>query len=61
MIRFIKMNRKNILQSLLLAIVITYILSFSRSYKAFGGEDLLPIGVLFYWLFKFIEEKENAK
>lgn len=59
MTNYIKKHWKDILLSLATAFAFAYFLGLSRPYKAFGGEDLLPIGVLFYWLFKFIEEKEQ--
>ena len=57
--KFIKTNRKMIIISLLTSIAISYLLGYSRAYRAFGGEDLIPIATMFYWLFKFIDEQER--
>ena len=57
--KFIKTNRKMIIISLLVSIAISYLLGYSRAYRAFGGEDLIPIVTIFYWLFKYLDEKEN--
>lgn len=55
--KFIKTNRKMIIISLLAAIAISYLLGYSRTYRAFGGEDLIPIAIIFYWIFKYLDEK----
>lgn len=57
--KFIKANRKMIIISLLTSIAISYLLGYSRTYRAFGGEDLIPIVTIFYWIFKFIDEQER--
>ena len=61
MTKFIKTNKKMIIISLTISIAISYFLGYSRTYPTFGGEDLIPIATIFYWLFKFIDEKENEK
>ena len=61
MIKFIKTNKKMIIISLIISIVISYLLGYSRTYSAFGGEDLIPIAIIFYWLLKYIYEKEKEK
>lgn len=55
--KFIKANRKMIIISLLTSIAISYLLGYSRAYRAFGGEDLIPIATIFYWIFKYLDEK----
>ena len=59
--KFIKTNRKMIIISLLTSISISYLLGYSRTYQAFGGEDLIPFMTSFYWLLKYIYEQENEK
>lgn len=44
--------------SMILAIGFGYI---ARPYAGFGGEDLLPIITIFYWVFKYFEDKENEE
>ena len=61
MTKFIKTNKKMIIISLTISIAISYLLGYSRTYPAFGGEDLIPIGTIFYWLLKYIYEKEKEK
>lgn len=59
--KFIKKNRKMIIISLAISFIIAYILGYTRTYKAFGGEDLLPIITAGYWLFRYLEEKESEE
>ena len=59
--KFIKKNRKMIIISLIISFAIAYTLGYSRTYKAFGGEDLIPFITAFYWVFKYLDEKENEK
>ena len=59
--KFIKTNKKMIIISLTISIAISYLLGYSRTYSAFGGEDLIPIATIFYWLLKYIYEKEKEK
>lgn len=59
--KFIKKNRKMIIISLTLAIIIAHLLGYTRTYNAFGGEDLIPIVTVFYWILKHCHEQENEK
>lgn len=59
--KFIKANRKMIIISLLTSIAISYLLGYSRTYRAFGGEDLIPIATIFYWIFKHLDEKAGEQ
>ena len=61
MIKYIKTHWKDIVSTLALALAFTSFLGLVRPYKAFGGEDLLPIMTLVYWLFSFIDEKESEE
>lgn len=59
--KFLKTNRKMIIISLLISIAISYLLGYSRTYRAFGGEDLIPIATIFYWIFKYLDEKAGEQ
>ena len=56
---YIKKHAKQIITTFILSIILAYLLSLNRPYQAFGGEDLIPIATMFYWLFKFIDEQER--
>lgn len=59
--KFIKTNKKMIIISLTISIATSYLLGCSRTYSAFGGEDLIPFITLFYWFLKYIDKQENEK
>ena len=59
--KFIKTHRKMIIISLLISIAISYLLGYGRPYKVLGGEDLIPLITMIYWLLKYIDERENKK
>lgn len=59
--KFIQKNRKMIIISLIISLAIAYMLGYSRPYSAFGGEDLIPLAVVIYWLLKYTDEEENEK
>lgn len=59
--KYLKKHAKQIIITFTLSIIASYLLSLNRPYSAFGGEDLIPITVIFIWLFKFIDEKERKK
>lgn len=61
MIKYIKNNKKMIIISLMISIAIAYLLGYSRTYKAFGGEDLLPLLVMLYWYVKYLVKEETKK
>ena len=50
-----------IIISLMISIAIAYLLGYSRTYKAFGGEDLLPLLVMLYWYVKYLVKEETKK
>lgn len=57
--KWIRKNKISIITftlSIMLAIGFGYI---ARPYSAFGGEDLIPIITIFYWILKYFEDKEN--
>lgn len=59
--KFIKTNKKMIIISLLTSIAVSYLLGYGRTYPAFGGEDLILLIPIFYWIIKYIDEQENEK
>ena len=61
MTKYIKTHWKDIALSLAVAFAFAYFIGFSRPYKAFGGEDLLPIMTAGCWLFSYLEEKESEE
>ena len=56
---YIKKHAKQIITTFIFSIILAYLLSLNRPYPAFGGEDLIPITVIFIWIFKFIDEQER--
>lgn len=60
--KWIKKHKISIITSFLLSMILAigfgYIV---RPYSAFGGEDLLPIITIFYWILKYFEDKENEE
>ena len=56
---YIKKHAKQIISTFILSIILASLLSLNRPYPAFGGEDLIPIAVIFIWIFKFIDEQER--
>lgn len=58
-VKFIKINKKNILLSFFGSLVAGWLLGLDRPYTAFGGEDLLPIMVLIFWVIKYAENNEK--
>lgn len=61
MTKYIKKHWKDIVLSLATAFAFAYFLGLSRPYKAFGGEDLLPIMTSGFWLFSYLNEQEDNK
>lgn len=60
--KWIKKHKMSIIISFLTSIILAIGLGYiARSYSAFGGEDLLPIITIFYWILKYIEDKESEK
>ena len=59
--KFIKTNKKMIIISLLTSIAVSYLLGYGRTYQVFGGEDLILLIPIFYWILKYIDEQENEK
>lgn len=61
MTKYIKTHWKDIALSLIVSFIFAHFLGLVRPYKAFGGEDLLPIMVAGYWLFRYLEVKESEE
>lgn len=59
--KFIRRNRVKIIITLILSCIAAYLGGLTRSYPAFGGEDMLIIACIFYWIFKFLEYKETKE
>ena len=58
---YIKKHAKQIISTFILSIILAYLLSLNRPYPAFGGEDLIPIATIFYWIFKHLDEKAGER
>lgn len=59
--KYIKTHWKNIVLSFVVALIIQYFAGFTRPYKAFGGEDLIPIMTIGYWIYNYFEAKESGE
>ena len=58
--KWIKKHKISIIISFLISMILAIGLGYiARPYPGFGGEDLLPIVTIFYWIFKYFEDKEN--
>ena len=58
--KWIRKNKISIIISVLLSIILAIVFGYiARAYSGFGGEDLIPIITIFYWILKFLEDKEN--
>lgn len=59
--KFIQRNKVKIIITLILSCIAAYLGGLTRPYSAFGGEDMLIIACIFYWIFKFLEYKETKE
>ena len=59
--KFIQRNKVKIIITLILSCIAAYLGGLTRPYPAFGGEDMLIIACIFYWIFKFLEYKETKE
>lgn len=59
--KFIQRNRVKIIITLILSCIAAYLGGLTRPYPAFGGEDMLIIACIFYWIFKFLDYKESKE
>lgn len=59
--KFIQRNRVKIIITLILSCIAAYLGGLTRPYPAFGGEDMLIIACIFYWIFKFLGYKETKE
>lgn len=58
---YVKRNKQMLLISLLAVLVIKIIGDMSRTYRAFGGEDLLVVCTMLYWIGDYINFRINHK
>lgn len=56
---FCKKRKKQIIISLLISLLASYIMGLTRAYTCFGGEDLLIIAVPLYYVFLYLFERER--
>lgn len=54
-------NMVKIFISLIISCIAAYLGGLTRPYPAFGGEDMLIIACIFYWIFKFLDYKESKE
>lgn len=59
--RWWKANKENLIMSLSIALAVKLAGDCSRTYMAFGGEDLVFIGIVGYWIWNYIEFKGRVK
>ena len=58
--KWIKKHKISIITTFLISIILAIGFGYiARPYSAFGGEDLLPIITIFYWILKYFDDKEN--
>ena len=58
---YIKKHAKQIITTFIFSIILAYLLSLNRPYPTFGGENLIPIATIFYWIFKYLDEKDGEQ
>ena len=58
---YIKRNKEVMLISLLAVLAIKIVGDASRTYGAFGGEDLLVVCTMLYWIGDYINFRINHK
>lgn len=58
---YVKRNKQMLLISLLAVLAIKIVGDMSRTYKAFGGEDLLVVCTMLYWIGDYIDFRINHK
>lgn len=55
--KFVQHNIIKIIISFGLSCIAAYLGGLTRPYPAFGGEDMIVIACIFYWIFKFLDYK----
>ena len=58
---YVKRNKEMMLISLLAVLAIKIVGDASRTYGAFGGEDLLVVCTMLYWIGDYINFRINHK
>ena len=59
--KYVKRHKEKMLISLLAVLAIKIVGDASRPYRAFGGEDLLVVCTMLYWIGDYINFKINHK
>lgn len=59
--KFIQRNKVKIIITLILSCIAAYLGDLTRPYSAFGGEDMLIIACILYWVFSFLDYKERKE
>lgn len=59
--KFIQRNKVKIIITLILSCIAAYLGGLTRPYSAFGGEDMLIIACILYWVFSFLDYKERKE
>lgn len=59
--KFIHANKIKIIISFGLSCIAAYLGGLTRTYSAFGGEDMLIIACILYWVFRFLDYKERKE
>lgn len=59
--KFIQHNKVKIIISLILSCIAAYLGGLTRTYSALGGEDMLIIACILYWVFRFLDYKERKE
>lgn len=59
--KFIQRNKVKMIVSLILSCIAAYLGGLTRAYSAFGGEDMLIIACILYWVFSFLDYKERKE
>lgn len=59
--KYILTNRTKIIISLSISCIAAYLGGLTRPYPAFGGEDMIVLACIFYWIFKFLDYKETKE
>lgn len=58
---YISTNRTKLSISLSISGIAAYLGGLTRPYSAFGGEDMLIIACILYWVFRFLDYKERKE
>ncbi len=60
--KFISSHITDIALTITGATILSQLIGYTcRPYTSFGGEDLIPIATAIFWLFYYLDTKENEK